>query len=632
VSVPASIHLSIDGRELAVPDGTTLWEAAQRAGIEVPTLCHEPKLSPVGVCRICVVEVAGERTLAASCVRVAEEGMVVHTESERVTKTRRVLGELLLSEQPTQSEKERTTGDDRLLALARDQGIAQVRLPRGDGRPLDESSPVIRVDHQACILCDRCIRACDDLQHNRVIGRTGKGWTTRIGFDLDHPMAESSCVSCGECVAECPTGALTNLPLTVPLRPREALESVDSVCPFCGVGCTLRYHVDGEANRVVFAEAREGPGNEGRLCVKGRYGWDYATHPQRLTRPLIRIDYPKRALSAEVARSEHGEREPGGVVDYAEVMPAFREASWDEALDLVAHRLGEIRDRHGGSALAGFGSAKCSNEEAYLFQKLVRACFGTNNVDHCTRLCHASSVAALLQMIGSGAVTTTYGDALNAEFILVTGSNPCANHPVAATFFKQARAAGARLLIVDPRRTPLVDHAWRFCQIRSGTDVAFYNAMMHVIIEEGLVDEDYVARFTSGFERVRDTVARYGPETASAICGIPAGDEPTRPRHRQLPLHHLTGSDDRKHRPPWSRPPSAARPEQRPGGIGRGPHPDDVSRLPVGGGCAGPRSLRGRLGREARRPARAHGGGDRQGGACRRHQGHVHARRESLPE
>src|SRR5262249_46124892 len=268
------------------------------------------------------------------------------------------------------------------------------------GRPKDLSSPVIAVDHQACILCDRCIRACDEVQCNEVIGRTGKGYTTRIGFDLDTPMGQSTCVACGECVAACPTGALTNKALTLPLVPAGETKNVASVCPYCGVGCALTLHVDENANKIVWAEGRDGSGNEGRLCVKGRYGWDYTSHEQRLTTPLIRRKeyYPKGPLSQEVQGSGKN-----AVVDYREVMPAFREASWDEALDLIAQNLVRIRKEHGSGALAGFGSAKCSNEEAYLFQKLLRAGLGTNNVDHCTRLCHASSVAGLLEGIGSGA-------------------------------------------------------------------------------------------------------------------------------------------------------------------------------------------------------------------------------------
>src|SRR5205807_6965477 len=262
---------------------------------------------------------------------------------------------------------------------------------------------------------------------------------------------------------------------------RSQTMAVDSVCPYCGVGCALTYHV--RDNRILWADGRDSPGNEGRLCVKGRYGWDYTLHEQRLTRPLIRRPecYPKGPLSRDV-RGE--ERRGGGIVDYAEVLPAFREASWDEALDLVATRLGAIRREHGPGALAGFGSAKCSNEEAYLFQKLVRAALGTNNVDHCTRLCHASSVAALLEGIGSGSVSDVFAHAKLADVILLTGSNPTANHPVAATFFKQAARRGTRLIVVDPRRPAIADFAEPYCQIHPGTDVAFYNALMHVLVRD----------------------------------------------------------------------------------------------------------------------------------------------------
>ncbi len=478
---------------------------------------------------MCVVEIEGARVMAASCVREAEDGMVVRTQSEKVDRCRSMLTELLMSEQRDASAKDATTADDELWRLAEHYGVLEggagaARLPRGNSRPADTSNPAIAVDHQACILCDRCIRACDDLQSNDVIGRTGKGYTVRISFDLDNAMGASTCVTCGECVAACPTGALINTEIAAPLRPRTDLKQVDSVCPYCGVGCGLTYHVDEDVNQIVFAEGRENPGSQGRLCVKGRYGWDYALHAHRLTKPLIRIDYPKGPLSDETADSEGARKKgkPGGIVDYGEVMPAFREATWDEALDLVASRLAGIRDEHGPNALAGFGSAKCSNEEAYLFQKLVRTAFGTNNVDHCTRLCHASSVAALLEMIGSGAVTTTYGDVVNSDVALITGSNSTSNHPVAATFFKQAARNGTKLIVVDPRASGISEHAWRFCRIRSGTDVAFYNGMMHVIIEQGLVDEDYVARFTTDFDKLKATVAQYTPEYTAGICGVSA--------------------------------------------------------------------------------------------------------------
>jgi len=500
-----SVRLEIDGRAVEVESGTTLWDSARAAGIEIPTLCHDPDLRPVGVCRICAVEVEGERVLAASCVRPAEDGMVVRTRTERVQSSRRVLLELLESD--------------------------KAALPRaGEPDPLDESSPVISVDHQACILCDRCIRACDEVQVNDVIGRTGKGYTARISFDLDVPMGESTCVSCGECAAACPTDALTHRPIEDAQAQQQhaqhqqpaGLEAVESICPYCGVGCALTWQVAREQNRVVRADGRASPGNQSRLCVKGRYGFDFSRHPQRLTKPLIRIDYPKHALSPEVRESSGRRgRKPGGIVDYGDVLPAFREASWEEALDLCAERLLAIKQEQGPGALAGFGSAKCSNEEAYLFQKLVRAVFGTNNVDHCTRLCHASSVTALLQMIGSGAVTTTFGDVENSDVALLTGTNTTSNHPVAATFFKQAARRGTKLIVVDPRKNGISEHAWRFCQIRSGTDVAFYNGMMHVIIREGLLDREFVAARTHGFDEVARTVQRYTPQYVAGICGVP---------------------------------------------------------------------------------------------------------------
>ena len=524
-----SIHLSIDSRRVEVTPGTTIWDAARQNGIDIPVLCHSPKLRPVGVCRMCVVDVGG-RVLAASCVRPCEEGMSVQTASERVEKQRKMLTALLLADHPIPCSKETSTGDCDLEMLGRRFGwiencklqIAncQLQIAGMVTRPKDASSPVIAVDHQACILCDRCIRACDEIQCNEVIGRTGKGYSTRIGFDLDQPMGKSTCVSCGECVAACPTGALTNKALTLPLIPREQTKNIESVCPYCGVGCAITYHVDAKANKIVWAEGRDGSGNDGRLCVKGRYGWDYASHGQRLTRPLIRRKefYPKGPLSREV-RGEGGKNH---VVDYTEVLPTFREVSWDEALDLIARNLLRIKKDCGSSALAGYGSAKCSNEEAYLFQKFIRAGLGTNNVDHCTRLCHASSVAALLEGIGSGAVTDIFASAEHADLLLLTGTNTTVNHPVAATFFKQAARRGARILNIDPRRSTIADFATWYCPIQNGSDVAFYNALMHVIIAEGLVNQEYVAKHTENFDALEEMAARYDPERVAPICGIPA--------------------------------------------------------------------------------------------------------------
>ncbi len=522
-----TVTLTIDGNSVTVPKGTTIWDAARKADIDIPALCHDPRMKPVGVCRMCVVDI-GARVLAASCVRECDDGMEVHTTSPLVERSRSMLTELLMSDQPEIDPKETTTGDNELLALARQYEVNGKRFAHQNSRPVDSTSPVIHVNHQACIMCDRCIRGCDDIQSNEVIGRTGKGYTARIAFDLDNGMGTSTCVSCGECVAVCPTGALTNKPLATPaLAKRSDLEQVDSVCPYCGVGCALTYHVDKAKNKIVFADGRPSPGNESRLCVKGRYGWDYALHDQRLTKPLIRREeaYPKGALSKDVKGEQDGKRsKAGGLVDYEEVMPSFREATWDEALDLIAKRLSGIRDEHGGNALAGFGSAKCSNEEAYLFQKLIRACFGTNNVDHCTRLCHASSVSALLEGIGSGAVTTTYRDIQNSDVAILTGTNTTSNHPVAATFFKEAAKNGTKLIVIDPRENDIADQAWKFCKIKPGTDVAFYNALMHVILEEGLEDQTYIDKFTKEFDALRAKVKEYDPERASKICGIPAAE------------------------------------------------------------------------------------------------------------
>src|SRR5690348_10233668 len=513
-----TVSVTIDGNVVSVPEGTTIFDAARDAGVDIPVLCHNERYDPVGVCRMCVVDTGG-RVFAAACVRPCEDGMEVRTATEEIERSRAVLAELLMSDQPPRAEdpKDTKTRDNLLLTLADGFGVARetTELPCGSGRGTDSSNPVIDVNHDACILCDRCVRACDDIQGNDVIGRSGKGYATRIAFDLNDPMGASSCVTCGECVQACPTGALTNKPIRdIPIRPRAELDAVDSVCPYCGVGCALTYYVDRERGAISFAEGRDQPGSQSRLCVKGRYGWDYAASPQRLTTPLIRIDaaYPKGPLSADVRGEmnrppgengsgpagdgrkggEPGERRrrrrPGGLVDYAEVLPHFREATWEEALELVARRLSEIYAGGGPGAIAGFGSAKCSNEEAYLFQKLIRTGFHTNNVDHCTRLCHASSVAALFEGIGSGAVSTTYGDVVNADVAIVTGTNTPANHPVASSFFKQARRNGTTIIYVDPRADKMADHADIFCQLKPGSDVAFYNGVMHEVIRLGLTD------------------------------------------------------------------------------------------------------------------------------------------------
>ncbi len=531
-----SLTLTIDDQTVTVPEGTTIWDAARKLGIAIPALCHDPRLHPVAVCRVCAVEVKGARVAQAACIRQVEAGMEVQTHTDKVERARKMLVELLLADHPTPCAKHKKNSNCELELLGEKYSLLKVppsrrREGQGEGsrfRPRimedghDPSSPVITVDHNACILCDRCIRGCDDIQNNEVIGRTGKGTHAHIGFDLNLPMGKSTCVSCGECASVCPTGALFNKALTIDV-PLSETKAVDSVCPYCGVGCAITYHV--KDDKIVQVSGRESPVNHGRLCVKGRYGFDYALHPQRLTVPLIRRPefYPKGPLSQDV-RGDDGQwqRKPGGIVDYAEVLPAFHEATWDEALALVAGKLKGIREQHGSSALAGFGSAKCSNEEAYLFQKLIRAVFGTNNVDHCTRLCHASSVAALQETIGSGAVSNVFGDVQYADVAIVIGSNATENHPVAATFFKQAAERDTTLIVIDPRRPALADHAKYYVRYKPGTDVAFLNGLMHVIIAEGMTAPEFIAKRTENFEMLKETVKHYTPELVEKLTSVPA--------------------------------------------------------------------------------------------------------------
>ncbi|HEY6484709.1 MAG TPA: formate dehydrogenase subunit alpha [Steroidobacteraceae bacterium] len=493
------VTFMLDGREITASGTETLIEIADREGIEIPRLCYMKGMEAVGNCRSCMVEIKGERVLAPACCRVAVAGMQVTTNNERARKSQQLVIELLQSDMP---EKEYTRHNE-VDEWADRLGVGKPRFAPRPAIAADLSHAAMAVNLDACIQCTRCVRACRDEQMNDVIGLAFRGQHEKIVFDMDDPMGASTCVACGECVQACPTGALMparEVALTVPDK------SVDSLCPYCGVGCQLTYHV--KDDRIMYVEGRDGPANHSRLCVKGRYGFDYSRHPQRLTVPLIRrADAPK---------------DPHAVLDPANVMQVFREASWDEALKLAGGTLRRLRDTHGKKSLAGFGSAKGSNEEAYLFQKLVRVGFGSNNVDHCTRLCHASSVAALLEGIGSGAVSNPVMDVMQASVVILIGANPTVNHPVAATFFKNAMHNGTKLILMDPRRSDLARTAYRYLQFKPDTDVALLNAMMHVIIEENLVDQAFIADRTLGYKEIVKNVAGYSPELMAPICGVPA--------------------------------------------------------------------------------------------------------------
>ena len=504
-----TIRFILDGREVEALAGETIWQVAQREEIAIPHLCWlpEPGYRADGNCRACMVEVEGERVLAASCIRQPAPGMKVATATERAVTARRMVMELLVADQPQRADAH--DPGSRLWDWAQRMEVEASRFPARDQPPADWSHPAMAVQLDACIQCNLCVRACREVQVNDVIGMAGRGHHERIVFDQGDPMGESTCVACGECVQACPTGAL--LPSSIVDRAtgrghRTADREVASVCPFCGVGCQITYHVRNE--KIAYVTGRDGPANENRLCVKGRFGFDYAHSPQRLTKPLIRrADVPKTV-------------DPG--IDPRSPWTHFREASWEEALEVAARGLAIVRDRDGGDAMAGFGSAKCSNEEAYLFQKLVRTGFRTNNVDHCTRLCHASSVAALMEGIGTGAVTAPFTDALAADLVVIIGANPTENHPVAATYFKQAAKRGTKLVVMDPRGQAMQRHAHWMLQFKPGTDVAMLNAMMHVIVAEGLYDTQYVQAHTDGFERLKAHLADYTPEAMAPICGVPA--------------------------------------------------------------------------------------------------------------
>lgn len=503
-----AVTLTIDGREVTVPAGTTVFDAARAAGIEIPHLCHHPWLKPTGACRLCVVEIQGARGLPAACTTPVAPGMVVHTESERVVEARREILDLLLANHNAECLTCEKAGDCRLQDYAYRYGVARTSY-HGERRqyPPDGSNPFFYRYHDKCIMCGRCVRVCDEVMGVNAIDYAYRGFHTKVATAYEVGLEESPCVFCGNCVAVCPTGALQPK-LSVGQGRRWEIRKVRTVCPYCGVGCSLELEVrdpgaapgrkaavaaggDGRP-RVVGASGGDGPVNQGLLCVKGRFGWDFLHSPDRLTRPLVRDG------------------------------DGFREASWDEALDLVARRLSEIRDRYGPDSLAGLCSAKCTNEENYLFQKLVRAVWGTNNVDHCARLCHASSVVGLGMAYGSGAMTNSLADLEQATLYFVIGSNTTEGHPVLSLRLKRGLRAGAKLIVADPRRTELAERADIFLQHLPGTDVALLGAMIHVILEEGLENREFVAARTEGIEELRASVATLTPEYAAGVTGVPA--------------------------------------------------------------------------------------------------------------
>ncbi len=488
----ASVTLTIDGKQVQVEKGTSILEAAKTVGIEIPTLCYLKDINESGRCRVCLVEVEGAKTLLASCVTPVGNNMVVKTNTDYVRKTRRNVLELILSNHRTDCLTCEKNGDCKLQEYAYEYGLEDRRFISDRTEPeLDDTNHFFIRDLSKCILCGRCVAVCRDVQGQDAIGPIGRGYGTKIAAAWNEPLENSPCVFCGNCVQVCPVGALTPKQSITKGRFWE-VDKVETTCPYCGTGCIINLHV--KDGKVVGASGADGPVNKGWTCVKGRFGIDFINHPDRLKVPLIK---------------EGNE---------------FKEASWDEALDLLTTKLGQLVEHNTADSIAFFSSAKCTNEVNYLMQKLARAAFGTNNIDHCARLCHASTVAGLATSFGSGAMTNSVHEIADAKAIFIIGSNTTENHPVIGIQVKEAVRRGAKLIVADPREIELAQMADIYMQHQPGTDVALLNGMMNVIIEKRLYDEHFVETRTENFNSFKEIVSKYTPEYVSEITGVSADD------------------------------------------------------------------------------------------------------------
>ena len=479
--------MTIDGRTVEAKPGATVLQTALDAGIYIPHLCHDEQLEPYGGCRMCIVDIDGSRGLPAACTTQVAEGMVVRTDTEPVNRVRRMVCEMMIADHPDECLSCTVNQTCGLQKVAAYLGVRSQRLATtGRQAVTDASNEFFHRDLRKCILCGLCSRVCHELLGVGAIDIAGRGFASRVTPFGDTGIGESTCESCGQCVDICPVGALTGKNEALP-----PVRTVNTICPYCGCGCGMELGI--RNNRIVRVRGDRGnPASRGSLCVKGRFGLDFVSASDRLTTPLIR---------------RNGRLEA---------------ATWNEALDLVAARLIAIRTAHGAAAIAGFSSAKCTNEENYLFQKTMRAAIGTNHVDHCARLCHASTVAGLARAFGSGAMTNSIAELEHSDCIFVIGSNTTEAHPIVALRIKAAARHGAQVIVADPRRIDLVRFAAVHLRQQSGTDVALLNAMMHVILQEGLADEEFIRARTEGFAAWRPTVIDFTPEQGEAITGVPA--------------------------------------------------------------------------------------------------------------
>jgi formate dehydrogenase alpha subunit len=511
---------TLNGTQVPFTSGQTILEASKENGVRIPTLCHLKGTTPTGACRICVVEVEGARTLLPSCSTPVANGMNVQTESPRVVAARRMILDLMLSsgnhncaaygggirdwtamqmaaiENDDNDELCPAWGDCRLQELAFQYQVKGTGANGAERKypPMELVNPMIVRDFSRCILCGRCVQACNEVQVSRAISFGYRGKSAKIVAAGDRPLKDSDCVFCGECVQACPVGALTEKKARYEWRPWKEEKKVRSTCAYCGVGCQIHLHI--QEGRIVKASGVEGvPPNFGSLCVKGRFAYDFVGSGDRLTTPLIR---------------KNGE---------------LREVTWDEALDKIAGELGRIRAESGPDSIGVLTSARVTNEDNYIAMKFARAALQTNNVDHCARLCHASTVAGLAAAFGSGAMTNAIDDIETADVILITGSNITENHPVISAGVKRAvTRRGAKLIVIDPRRIKIAEFAHHYLRPNLGTDVAWINGMMHIIIREGLYAREFIEKRTEGFEALKEMVEKYTPEMVAATTGIPAKD------------------------------------------------------------------------------------------------------------